>query len=107
MRRPGLWVANGNPGDPKMMLSWRPAALTCIFDYVAVNGIFQYKAANPEAPIIIRFQHPLRWHEDPAGYARQLGEMVASKWNELKPLDPYVYFANEMKQHARGRDREQ
>jgi len=104
MRRPGLWVTNGHPGDPNVMLSWRPAALTCIFDYVAVNGVFQYKADNPETPVIIRFMHPQDWHQDPSGHARRLGEMVASKWNELKPLDPHVYFANEMNLHYENGD---
>ena len=53
MRRPGLWVANGHPGDPSTMLSWKPGALTGFFDYVAINGMFQYKAANPDVPIVI------------------------------------------------------
>jgi hypothetical protein len=96
MRRPGLWVTNGHPGDPTLMLSWRPAALTCFYDYLGVNGVFGYKAANPDVPIIVRFQHPINWQKDPAGYARFLGEQVASKWNDMKVLDPYVYFANEM-----------
>ncbi len=96
MRRPGLWVANGHPGDPSLMLSWRPAALTAYYDYLGVNGVFDYKAANPDVPIIVRFQHYYKWHEDPQGYARRLGELVASKWSDLKRIDPYVYFANEM-----------
>lgn len=96
MRRPGLWVTNGHPGNPDQMLSWRPAALTCFYDYLGVNGVFGYKAANPDVPIIVRFQHPFNWQQDPVGFARRLGEQVASKWNDLKVLDPYVYFANEM-----------
>lgn len=96
MRRPGLWVANGIPGDPVKMLSWRPAALTCFFDYMAANRAQSYKAQNPDIPVIIRFQHPRQWQQDPAGWARWLGDMVASKWPELQELDPYVYFANEM-----------
>lgn len=96
MRRPGLWLTNGHPGNPAQMLSWRPGALTCFYDYLGVNGVFPYKAANPNVPVIVRFQHPFKWQEDPQGYARRLGEQVASKWNNLKALDPYVYFANEM-----------
>jgi hypothetical protein len=105
MRRPGLWVANGHPGDTNQMLGWRPGALTCFFDYLGVNGVLGYKAANPDAPIIVRFQHPFNWRQDPVGFARRLGEQVASKWPELKPLDPYVYFANEMNLHYENGDR--
>ena len=105
MRRPGLWVTNGHPGDPSQMLSWRPGALTCFYDYLGVNGVFGYKAANPAVPIIIRFQHPFNWQQDPVGFARRLGEQVASKWNDLKALDPYVYFANEMNLHYENGDR--
>ncbi len=105
MRRPGLWVANGHPGDPSQMLSWRPGALTSFFDYMGINGIAGYKAANPTASIIIRFQHPFNWRQDPAGFARSLGEQVASKWPELKALDPYVYFANELNLHYENGDR--
>ncbi len=104
MRRPGLWVANGHPGDPTMMLSWRPGAITSFYDYLGVNGIFDYKAANPDVPIIVRFQHPLNWHQDPTFYARWLGEQVASKWPDLKRLDPYVYFANELNLHYENGD---
>ncbi|MBN1992470.1 MAG: SpoIID/LytB domain-containing protein [Anaerolineae bacterium] len=104
MRRPGLWVANGHPGNPAQMLNWNPAALTCFFDYLAANRVYEYKAAHPEVPIVIRFQHPLNWHENPAYYAEQLGRSVASKWNEIRPLDPYVYFANEVNLHYENGD---
>lgn len=105
MRRPGLWVANGHPGNTaSAMLSWRPAAITCFYDYLGFNNIFNYKAANPDVQIIVRFQHPLNWQKDPNFYARQLGEQVASKWNDLKRLDPYVYFANEMNLHYENGD---
>ncbi|MBI1880594.1 MAG: hypothetical protein HYR94_20645, partial [Chloroflexi bacterium] len=104
MRRPGLWVTNGHPGNPAQMLSWRPGALTCFFDYLGPNGVVGYKTANPDAPIIVRFQHPFNWHQDPVGFARRLGEQVASKWNDLKALDPYVYFANEMNLHYENGD---
>jgi hypothetical protein len=105
MRRPGLWVTNGHPGNPAQMLSWRPGALTCFYDYLGVNGVFGYKAANPEVPIIVRFQHPFNWQQDPVGFARRLGEQVASKWNDMKVLDPYVYFANELNLHYENGDR--
>ena len=104
MRRPGLWVTNGNLGDPTQMLSWNPAALTSFFDYLIPNGVFGYKAAFPQTPIIIRFQHPLNWHENPSYSAQQLGQMVASKWNEISVLDPYVYFANEINLHYENGD---
>jgi hypothetical protein len=96
MRRPGLWLTNGHPGDPSLMLSWRPGALTSFYDYLGVNGVFEYKAAHPEVPVIIRFQHPRNWQQDPVFFAKQLGQEVASKWDNMKRLDPYVYFANEM-----------
>ncbi|MFN8457931.1 MAG: SpoIID/LytB domain-containing protein [Anaerolineae bacterium] len=105
MRRPGLWVTNGHPGNSTQMLSWRPGALTCFYDYLGVNGVFPYKAANPEASIIVRFQHPLNWQQDPVGFAKSLGEQVASKWRDMKILDPYVYFANEMNLHYENGDR--
>lgn len=105
MRRPGLWVTNGHPGNPTQMLSWRPGALTCFYDYLGVNGVFPYKAANPETPIIVRFQHPLNWQQDPVGFAKNLGEQVASKWRDMKTLDPYVYFANENNLHYENGDR--
>ncbi len=104
MRRPGLWVANGHSDNPDLMLSWRPGALTSFFDYLALNNVFAYKAANPSVPIIIRFQHPLNWHENPTLFAQQLGQLVASKWNEMKVLDPYVYFANEVNLHYENGD---
>lgn len=104
MRRPGLWVANGTPENPELMLSWRPGALTSFFDYLAPNNIFAYKTAHPETPIIIRFQHPQNWLADPVGSARRLGQLVASKWNEIKVLDPYVYFANELNLHYESGD---
>jgi hypothetical protein len=88
-----------------MMLSWRPGALTCFYDYLGPNGVFGYKTTNPAAPIIVRFQHPFNWQQDPVGFARRLGEQVVSKWNDMQPLDPYVYFANEMNLHYENGDR--
>ncbi|MDX1520266.1 MAG: SpoIID/LytB domain-containing protein [Anaerolineae bacterium] len=99
MRRPGLWVANGHPGDTTLMYSWRPGSITCFYDYLGFNRVFEYKAANPAADIIVRFQHPRNWQQNPAYYARQLGEQVASKWGDLRRMDPYVYFANENNLH--------
>jgi hypothetical protein len=86
------------------MLSWRPGALTCYFEYLSANRVWNYKAQQPEAPIVVRFQHPRQWQQDPAGWARWLGEMVASKWPELQALDPYVYFANENNLHYENGD---
>jgi hypothetical protein len=71
---------------------------------LTVNRVWDYKAQNPEATIIVRFQHPRQWHQDPPGWARWMGEMVASKWPELQQLDPYVYFANEMNLHYENGD---
>jgi protocatechuate 3,4-dioxygenase beta subunit len=104
MRRPGLWVANGAPTDPIKMLSWRPAALTSFFDYLTPNRVWSYKEQNPDVAVIVRFQHPPNWQHDPAGWARRLGDEVASKWPELRRLDPYVYFANEMNLHYENGD---
>ncbi len=104
MRRPGLWVTNGHPGDPTQMLSWKPAAVTCFYDYLGVNGIYPYKAANPDVTVIVRFQHVYQWQQNPVYYARYMGELVASKWNDMKALDPYVYFANEMNLHYENGD---
>jgi hypothetical protein len=104
MRRPGLWVANGHPGDSAQMLSWRPGAVTCFYDYLADNDIFNYKAANPEIIVTVRFRHPRDWHQDPERSARQLGEEVAGKWAEIQSLDPYIYFANQMNMHYENGD---
>jgi hypothetical protein len=71
---------------------------------LSANRVWNYKAQQPEAPIIVRFQHPRQWQQDPAGWARWLGEMVASKWPELQALDPYVYFANENNLHYENGD---
>jgi hypothetical protein len=86
------------------MYSWSPASLTCFFDYLTSNRVWEYKANNPDVPVIVRFQHPKNWHEDPIGWARWLGNEVASKWPELQRIDPYVYFANEMNLHYENGD---
>jgi hypothetical protein len=104
MRRPGLWVANGHPGDSAQMLSWQPGAITCFYDYLAVNDVFNYKATNPDVIVTVRFRHPRDWQKDSEGSARQLGEYIAGKWGEIKPLDPYVYFANHLNMHYENGD---
>jgi hypothetical protein len=104
MRRPGLWAANGIPTDVKKMYSWRPASITCFFDYLAANRVWEYKDQNPDVPIIVRFQHAYQWREDPVGWARYLGDVVVSKWPELQRIDPYIYFANEMNLHYENGD---
>ena len=104
MRRPGIWVANGTPTNPVQMFSWRPGALTSFYDYLSPNRVMDYKKQHPEIPIIIRFQHPRNWHSDPTASARNLGDMVASKWPDLKDMDPYVYFANEVNLHYENGD---
>jgi hypothetical protein len=103
-RRPGIWVANGHPGDTTMMYSWRPGAVTCIYDHLQANQVFEYRTANPSVPIIVRFMHPKNWQEDPTTCAKNYGAEIASKWNDLKVLDPYVYFANEMNLHYENGD---
>jgi hypothetical protein len=104
MRRPGLWVANGQPANPTQMLGWKPGAIGCMYDYLAANNVFNYKASNPNVPVIVRFQHPRDWHKSPAASAQKLGHYVAGKWNELRPLDPYVYFASQMNMHYENGD---
>jgi hypothetical protein len=100
MQRPGLWVANGKPSDPDLMLSWRPGALTCLYPYLSYNRVGEYKKKYSEATIIVRIDPPW-WQSrstdgtyitsDPEAY----GDFVAGLWPELRPLDPYVYFISE------------
>ena len=104
MRRPGIWVANGSPSDPAKMLSWRPGALTAFFDYLGPNRVLPYKQQHPEAVVIVRFQHPHNWQEDIGASARRLSDMVISKWPEIRDLDAYVYFCNEMNLHYENGD---
>jgi hypothetical protein len=104
MRRPGLWVANGNPADVTKMLSWRPGALTSFFDYLGPNRVQQYKQQYPDTAVIVRFQHPRNWHVDAAASAQRQGDMVVSKWPELRDLDAYVYFCNEVNLHYENGD---
>ena len=104
MRRPGLWVANGQPNDIAAMYSWQPGAIACLYDYLKVNDVYSYKAANPTVPVVVRFQHPQNWHEDPEDSAVQLGRYVVGKWSELQPLDPYMYFASRLNMHYENGD---
>ena len=104
MRRPGIWVANGSPTDASKMLSWRPGALTSFFDYLGPNRVLQYKEKYPDAPVIVRFQHPRNWHEDVAVSARHVADLVISKWPDLCVIDPYVYFCNELNLHYENGD---
>lgn len=104
MRRPGLWVANGQPDDVSLMYSWRPGAITCLYDHLAANDVFTYKAANPDVVVTVRFNHPMNWQQDLAGSAQELGQYVAAKWAELQPLDPYVYFAHHVNMHYANGD---
>jgi len=99
VRRAGLWVANGRPDDAGRMLSWRPGALTCFHDYLEANQVARYKRDHPDVPVIVRFQHPRNWHEDLSVSAYRHAEYVLSKWPEIRDLEPYVYFCNEMNLH--------
>ena len=101
---PGIWVANGTPTDVSLMYSWRPGAVTCIYDYVRQNNVFSYRKSNPTAPIIIRFMHPKNWRDDIATSARHHAEYVCSKLPEILELDPYVYFCNELNLHYENGD---
>jgi len=104
MRRPGLWVANGSPSDADKMLSWQPGALTSFYDYLGPNKVRWYKQQHPEIPVIIRFQHPKNWRENFEQSARDVAELVISKWPDMRDLDPYVYYANEMNLHYENGD---
>lgn len=104
MRRPGIFAPKGTPTDLNMMLYWRPGAVTCYYDYLQANNLFNYKAQHPSASIIVRFQHPLTWWQDPEQTALSFGRQVAGKWDELRPLDPYVCFANELNTYTANGD---
>lgn len=104
MRRPGLWVANGQPKDTQQMLSWQPGAVACFYQHLAANNVFDYKAANPAISVNVRFQHPRDWQQNPSQSAQTLGIFVASKWPEIQPLEPYVYFASRLNTHYENGD---
>lgn len=105
LRRPGIWAANGHPGDTVgNMYSWLPGAITCFQDYLGPNQVHQHKARYPETTIIVRMPHPMNWQQDPVVSANNLGREVASKWSVIQPLDAYVYFANEINLHYENGD---
>lgn len=104
MRRPGLWVAVGQPANISTMYGWKPGAVACFYEHLQANDVYNYKKSNPAAPIVVRFQHPRDWHEDPEASAVALGRFVAGKWRELQPLDPYVYFASRLNMHYENGD---
>lgn len=104
MRRPGIWVANGQPLDVNQMYGWQPGAVASFYEHLAANRVFDYQSANPDVPLIVRFQHPHNWRQDPLQSAKTLGQFVASKWAELKPLNPYVYFASHLNMHYENGD---
>ncbi len=101
MRRPGIWAANGSPSDPELMLSWRPGALTCFYDYLQPNRVLSYKAQHPGAVIVVRINPGDNWQTwEPKQYA----EFIVSKWPDMKEADPYVFFANETNLHYENGD---
>ncbi|MFQ5578834.1 MAG: hypothetical protein ACE5G8_17795, partial [Anaerolineae bacterium] len=104
MRRPGIVAPPGAPSDATLMLSWRPGAVTCYYNYLRPNRIFEYKTEHPDAAIIVRFQHPKDWFTDPEKSAVQYGQQIAARWNELRPLAPYVCFANELNMYYQNGD---
>lgn len=94
-RRLGIWGANGTNPNLPLMLSWRPGAITTIYDYASSNGL-EYIEQHPEVPLIIRFLHPQNWQENPTRSASDLAQKVIDKWPTIKKYNPYVYFANEL-----------
>jgi hypothetical protein len=104
MRRPGIWVANGTPGDTAQLYSWQPGAIGSFYHYLAENDVYDYKATNPTIPVVVRFEHPKNWLQNPTITAQQLGKYVAGKWTKLQPLNPYVYFASHLNMHYENGD---
>jgi len=104
MRRPGIWVANGQPGNASQMYSWQPGAVASFYEHLVANDVFNYKAGHPDTPVIVRFPHPRNWQQNPGQSARELGRFIAGKWAELKPLEPYVYFASQLNMHYENGD---
>lgn len=97
--RPGIWGINGqgvNQNLISQMLSWKPTAITCISDHLAANGVYQYKADNPDVKIIVRYMHPQNWRENIYESAKNWGRELAGKYNEIEPLNPYLIPANEV-----------
>jgi len=86
------------------MLGWRPGAVCSFVDYLGMNHVAQYHADNPDAPIIIRFQHPQNWWQSPTESAINQAGYVVSKRAEIRDLSPYVYFWNELNLHYENGD---
>ncbi len=103
MRRPGIWANNGFPATSEQMLMWKPGAITVFYDYID-EGLVKYKQDNPGCVIIVRFNHPQNWRNDITNSAYARGREVASKWDTLKKLDPYVYVGNEINLHYENGD---
>lgn len=103
MRRPGIWANNGFPATSEQMLMWKPGSITVFYDYID-NGLIKYKQDNPGVDIIVRFNHPMNWRDDITNSAYARGREVASKWDTLKKLDPYVYVGNEVNLHYENGD---
>ena len=104
MRRPGIFAPAGMPSDANMMLHWRPGAVTCYYNHLHANNLFQYKSRHPTATIIVRFQHPQNWWQDPENSAVRYAQELAATWHEIQPLDPFVCFANELNLHYENGD---
>ena len=96
MRRPGIVAPNGIPTNPKLMLGWKPGAVSCDVRFLQQNNLFAYKQAHPDATIIVRFEHPADWFTDLEATAVQYARQIAAKWNAIKPLQPLVIFAEAM-----------
>ena len=106
MRRPGIVAPAGPPSDVKLMLSWRPGAVTCYYEHLRANDLYAYKAQHPTATIVVRFQHPRQWWRNPEQTAVSFGQRIAATWAEIRPLDPYVCFANELNIHYENGDQD-
>lgn len=104
-KRLGIYGSNGMNDKTDLMYSWEPGAITCIGDYLGSNGVFEYKRKHPEVPIIIRFYiGPTNFQADIEYHAKQVAARVISKWDEVKLLDPYIYFCNELNLHYENGD---
>lgn len=106
MRRPGIWAANGAPDNIEQMYSWRPGAVCCFQDYLGPNRVREYKAAYPDATVIVRFQHPKNWRDDITQSARNVAGELLAKWPEIRDFVDYVYFWNEINLHYENGDPE-
>ncbi len=52
----------------------------------------------------MRFQHPRNWFTNPEQTAVQYAQQIAGQWNTLRPLSPYVCFAEEMNLYYQNDD---